>query len=64
MAVETNSREIVRRLKREDWILESINGSHHKFKHPQTGEIVIVPHPKKDLPFGLARAIAKQAGWL
>ncbi len=25
--------------------------------------VLIVPHPKKDLPAGTARAIAKQAGW-
>ena len=25
---------------------------------------IIVPHPKKDLPTGTARAIAKQAGWI
>ena len=25
--------------------------------------MLIVPHPKRDLPEGTARAIAKQAGW-
>jgi predicted RNA binding protein YcfA (HicA-like mRNA interferase family) len=28
------------------------------------GRFVIVPHPKKDLPAGTARAIARQAGWI
>ena len=64
MAVETNSREIVRRLKREGWVEVGVNGSHHKFRQTSSGAIVIVPHPKKDLPLGLARAIAKDAGWL
>ena len=41
--------------------LVSVKGSHHKFRK---GTItVVVPHPKKDLPFGTARSIAKQVGW-
>jgi predicted RNA binding protein YcfA (HicA-like mRNA interferase family) len=61
--MERNSREIVRRLKAEGWERVSTSGSHHKFRHAD-GRTVIVPHPKKDLPKGTARAIAKQAGWL
>ena len=64
MAVETNSRKIVKRLEREGWTLQGANGSHHKYSHPLYLKTLIVPHPKKDLPFGLARDIAKQAGWL
>jgi predicted RNA binding protein YcfA (HicA-like mRNA interferase family) len=56
-----NSREIVKRLKAEGFELVSVKGSHHKFRK---GTItVVVPHPKKDLPFGTARSIAKQVGW-
>ena len=32
------------------------------FTHPQRGGIVVVPHPKKDLPPGTVRCIRKQAG--
>ena len=57
-----NSRDIVRRLKAEGFALVSIKGSHHKFRK---GAItVIVPHPKKDLPLGTARSIARQVGWI
>jgi predicted RNA binding protein YcfA (HicA-like mRNA interferase family) len=60
--MKSNSRDIVMRLKAEGFELVSVRGSHHKFRK---GEItIIVPHPKKDLPVGTARAIAKQAGWL
>lgn len=60
--METNSRELVKRLKAEGFELVSVRGSHHKFRK---GELtIIVPHPKKDLPIGTAEAIAKQAGWL
>ena len=59
----TNSREIIRRLKREGWTLVRITGSHHVFKSPVSGETVVVPHPKKDLGKGLVRAIYKGARW-
>lgn len=39
-----------------------IRGSHHKFR--KGAVTIVVPHPKKDLPHGTARAIAKQAGWI
>jgi len=59
--METNSRKIIRKLEKSGFQLVSVKGSHHKFKNGV--RIVIVPHPKKDLPMGTARAIAKQAGW-
>jgi predicted RNA binding protein YcfA (HicA-like mRNA interferase family) len=60
--MERNSKKIVRRLRDEEFVLVSISGSHHKFRRGNV--TVIVPHPKKDLPLGTARAIAKQAGWI
>lgn len=60
--METDSRKIIQRLKAEGFELVSISGSHHKFR--KGDQTLIVPHPKKDLPLGTARAIAKQAGWL
>lgn len=60
--MERNSKKILRRLQDEGFELVSVAGSHHKFRRgPVT---VVVPHPKKDLPTGTARAIAKQAGWI
>jgi predicted RNA binding protein YcfA (HicA-like mRNA interferase family) len=63
MMPETDSRKIIRRLLADGWVLTSTRGSHHKFSAPD-GRVVIVPHPKKDLPLGTARAIAKAAGWI
>jgi predicted RNA binding protein YcfA (HicA-like mRNA interferase family) len=60
--MERDSRKIVKRLDAEGWELVSTKGSHHKFR--KNGQTVIVPHPKKDLPVGTARSIAKMAGWL
>jgi len=58
-----NSRDIIRRLKRDGWRLVRSKGSHRQFKHPDKGGLVTVPHPKRDLPLGTLRAIFKQAGW-
>jgi predicted RNA binding protein YcfA (HicA-like mRNA interferase family) len=48
----TNSREIIRRLEREGWVLVRITGSHHVFKNTASDETLVVPHPKKDLGKG------------
>jgi len=60
--MERDSRRIIQRLKDEGFELIAVRGSHHKFR--KDGKTVIVPHPKKDLPVGTARSIARQAGWL
>ncbi|MFN7054219.1 type II toxin-antitoxin system HicA family toxin [Hyphomonas sp.] len=62
MAVERNSRKILRRLEQEGWELVRVAGSHHQYR--KDGVTLTVPHPKKDLPTGTARAIARSAGWL
>jgi predicted RNA binding protein YcfA (HicA-like mRNA interferase family) len=61
--IERNSRVIIDRLKRDGWIEAGGKGSHRKFRNPVTGQSLVVPHPKKDLPTGTAQKIAKQAGW-
>jgi predicted RNA binding protein YcfA (HicA-like mRNA interferase family) len=60
--MECDRRKIIKRLKVEGFELVSVRGSHHKFRRGMV--TIIVPHPKKDLPTGTARAIAKDAGWL
>jgi len=62
LRMETDSKKIVKRLEAEGWEHVSTKGSHAKFR--KGGKTVIVPHPKKDLPTGTARSIAKMAGWL
>jgi predicted RNA binding protein YcfA (HicA-like mRNA interferase family) len=61
--METDSRKIIARLEKEGWVLKSVRGSHHKFVRDGWTPLT-VPHPKKDLPLGTARAIAKAAGWI
>ena len=60
--MERDSRRIVKRLADEGYALIGSRGSHHKFRRGAV--TIIVPHPKKDLPIGTARSIAKLAGWL
>jgi predicted RNA binding protein YcfA (HicA-like mRNA interferase family) len=57
-----SSQEIINLLKDAGFVLDRIKGSHHIFYHPQNKARAVVPHPKKDLPFGTARTILKQAG--
>ena len=59
--MERDSRKIVKRLLAAGFIAVSSKGSYHKFR--KGGVTVIVPHPKKNLPLGTARNIAKMAGW-
>ncbi|HXG78505.1 MAG TPA: type II toxin-antitoxin system HicA family toxin [Methyloceanibacter sp.] len=58
-----DSRQILRRLEQDGFELVSTRGSHHKFWHPERRRIVIVPHPRRDLPQGTVRSIYRQAGW-
>lgn len=60
--MERDSKKIIKRLKDEGFELISVRGSHHKLR--KGAVTIIVPHPKKDLPVGTARAIAKDAGWI
>jgi len=59
--MERDSKKVVKRLLSDGFVLVGSKGSHHKFA--KDGRVVIIPHPKKDLPIGTARAIAKMAGW-
>lgn len=60
--MERDSKKIVKRLKDEGFEHIGSKGSHHKFRKGSV--VIIVPHPKKDLPLGTARSIAKAAGWI
>lgn len=62
LRMERDSKKIIKRLITEGWDHVSTKGSHAKFRKDE--RTVIVPHPKKDLPLGTARNIAKAAGWV
>jgi predicted RNA binding protein YcfA (HicA-like mRNA interferase family) len=59
----TSSRDIIRRLQADGWTLVRVKGSHHVFRHAASGDIIVVPHPKKDLGKGLIQKLYREAGW-
>lgn len=62
MELETNSRKLLKILKAEGFEEVSKKGSHLKLR--KGDRTTILPHPKKDLPRDLVRAIYRQAGLL
>jgi predicted RNA binding protein YcfA (HicA-like mRNA interferase family) len=60
--LETNTRKVVARLEREGWQKRD-SGGHDIYKHPsQPGRIIVPRHREQSI--GVARSIAKVAGWL
>ena len=57
-----NSREIIKALENDGWVLRRVAGSHHQFRHPTRPGLVTVPHPKRDLPVGTVKAIERLCG--
>ena len=58
---ELNRAEVVRRLEAEGWLNEG-GGKHDLFRHPGRKGVIIVPRHRRLSP-GVARSIAKAAGW-
>lgn len=61
--VETSARKIASRLTRDGWFYES-GGKHDKYEHPQRPEFVLIVPQHRTLSIGVARDIAKKAGWI
>lgn len=59
-----SSRELIKMLEADGWVLDRISGSHHVFRHPAKAGAIVVPHPRKTMKRGTQRAILKAAGLL
>jgi predicted RNA binding protein YcfA (HicA-like mRNA interferase family) len=60
--IETNTRKVVARLKQDGW--KAIGGGKHdKFEHTDRPYPIVVPR-HRELSIGVARSIARQAGWI
>ena len=59
---ETKRRKIVSRFLGEGWSAVH-GGEHDKFTHPSRPGVLIVVPRHRELSNGVARSIAKQAGW-
>jgi predicted RNA binding protein YcfA (HicA-like mRNA interferase family) len=56
-----SSRDILKALTADGWIVKHQVGSHVQLFHPIKPGKVTVPHPKKDLALGTVKSIARQA---
>jgi predicted RNA binding protein YcfA (HicA-like mRNA interferase family) len=61
--VETNTRRIIDRLKKDGWTNVG-GGSHDRFVHEGRPETMITVPRHRELSPGVARSIAKAAGWI
>jgi predicted RNA binding protein YcfA (HicA-like mRNA interferase family) len=57
-----SSREVIKILKKDGWYEVACDGDHHQFKHLSKKGRVTVTHPRKDIPEGTLKNIARQAG--
>ncbi|WP_425404231.1 type II toxin-antitoxin system HicA family toxin [Hwanghaeella sp.] len=57
-----HTRKIMKALEKAGWELVRVKGDHHIFKHATRPGIVVLPHPKRDLPVGTLRDIEKVSG--
>ncbi len=56
-----DSKEIIKVLETNGWMLVAVKGSHFQFRHHSKTGSVTVPHPRKDLPNGTFNSILKHA---
>ncbi|HEX3942689.1 MAG TPA: type II toxin-antitoxin system HicA family toxin [Rhizomicrobium sp.] len=59
---ETNRAKLVSRLLREGWELARHGAAHDVYRHAVKGVVAVPRH--RTLSAGVARSIAKAAGWL
>jgi predicted RNA binding protein YcfA (HicA-like mRNA interferase family) len=61
--VETNTRKVIERLKAEGWV-DIGGGGHDRFVHAAKPATMIPVPRHRELSPGVARSIAKAAGWI
>ena len=62
MHMETDTRKIVQRLKREGWVLRRHGGKHEMYVHPGRNlQVSVARH--RTVSTSVARSIAQVAGW-
>lgn len=57
-----NSKQLIRQLESDGWLLRGVKGSHHVFTHPLKPGHITGPHPKQGLGVGIIHKLLKQAG--
>lgn len=59
--MEQNTAKIIKRLRKDGWRLERHGAEHDVYRHPYKGDVQVPRH--RELSPGVARSIAKKAGW-
>jgi len=59
--IETNRAKIVKRLESDGWVFVRNGGEHDIYR---LGQVVVAVPRRRELSPGVARKIAKTAGWL
>lgn len=57
------AKDVIKRLREDDWYEVKQVGSHRKFRHDEKSGIVTVPMHKGEIPIGTIKSIVRQAGW-
>ncbi len=58
------TKEVIKMLEEDGWILDRTKGSHKQFKHPnKRGTVTINGKPNQVLEQFILNSIWKQAGW-
>jgi len=56
------TREVLKRLREEGWVVVRMRGSHRQLQHPiKKGTVTVAGHPNDDLHPGTLRSIWRQA---
>jgi predicted RNA binding protein YcfA (HicA-like mRNA interferase family) len=61
--IETSARKVIARLEKEGWVNIG-GGSHDRFVNDAQPSVMIAVPRHRELSPGVARSIAKAAGWL
>ncbi|MBI4426932.1 MAG: type II toxin-antitoxin system HicA family toxin [Candidatus Magasanikbacteria bacterium] len=56
------SKQVIKLLKSEGFVLDHVSGSHYVFYHQIDGRRAVVPYHTKDLPIGTLKAILRSVG--
>jgi predicted RNA binding protein YcfA (HicA-like mRNA interferase family) len=62
MSRAVSSRQAIRAIAADGWLLVRVMGDHHQFRHPTKRGKVTIPHPVKDLPIQVVVSIERQSG--
>ena len=57
------AREVIAKLRRAEWDVDRVTGSHYIMRHPESSRTVPVPfHGNRDIKIEVLRSIIRQSG--